>query len=187
MSETPKKIDLSAALRDWPTIEKSESEREEMARVIETRLRSGEPFAGGSGLSDEQLLSNPLGQIQGEGHNSAAALSREATARDGALFPDLPSKEITREAKPMTMSDRERDRRSLQDLAKLAQSSNLGMTSPPSSRATSGVQRSAPTLEAKPDSQPKTDDSGIVDLAAAQVADPEAETRAKSTAPAGPV
>ncbi len=71
----------------------------------------------------------------------------------------------------MTMpADRERDRRSLQDLAKMAQ----GLTPPPPSvaPAPSGVQRAV---------EAKKDDSGIVDLAAASQADPSAAVRAQST------
>ncbi|MBX3210819.1 MAG: hypothetical protein KF850_02165 [Labilithrix sp.] len=75
----------------------------------------------------------------------------------------------------MTMpADRERDRRSLQDLAKMAH----GLTPPPSSVAPvpSGVQHAIES------SQSKADDSGIVDLAAASTADPGAALRAQSTA-----
>ncbi|AKV04740.1 alginate regulatory protein AlgP [Labilithrix luteola] len=68
----------------------------------------------------------------------------------------------------MTMpADRERDRRSLQDLAKMAQ-----MTPPPPSVSSTGVQRAGEATK---------DDSGIVDLAMASVADPGAEARAKTT------
>lgn len=74
----------------------------------------------------------------------------------------------------MTMSaDRERDRRSLQDLAKMAQD----LTSPPSSvpPVASGTQRAVEGAHAK------ADDSGIVDLAAVSTADPGATVRAQST------
>jgi hypothetical protein len=72
----------------------------------------------------------------------------------------------------MTMSaDRERDRRSLQDLAKMAH----GLTPPPPSVAPSGVMRAVESV------QDKKDDSGIVDLAAASTADPTAALRAQST------
>ena len=69
----------------------------------------------------------------------------------------------------MTMpADRERDRRSLQDLAKMA------LTPPPPSAKSvpSGVQRAA---------EAKKDDSGIVDLAAAAASDPVAPVRAQQT------
>jgi len=76
----------------------------------------------------------------------------------------------------MTMpADRERDRRSLQDLAKMAAT---GMTPPPpsvrapNSSAPSGVQRAV---------EAKKDDSGIVDLAMAAQSDPQAAVRAQST------
>ncbi|MCW5837610.1 MAG: hypothetical protein KIS78_34775 [Labilithrix sp.] len=73
----------------------------------------------------------------------------------------------------MTMpADRERDRRSLQDLAKMAH----GLTPPPSSIApVPSVQRAVESA------QSSADDSGIVDLAAASTADPGAAVRAQST------
>jgi hypothetical protein len=83
----------------------------------------------------------------------------------------------------MTMqADRERDRRSLQDLAKMAQ----GMTPPPSpvaSRPAVGGPRSS---DGKDPSwgrpiEARKDDSGIVDLAAAAQSDPQAALRAQST------
>lgn len=73
----------------------------------------------------------------------------------------------------MTMQDRERDRRSLQDLAKMALTPPPPSVSVPSGpNSASGVQRAG---EAK-------DDSGIVDLAAAAASDPQGAERAKSTA-----
>ena len=70
-------------------------------------------------------------------------------------------------------ADRERDRRSLQELAKMAQ-----MTPPPASvssvPAMSGIQPAA-------SSAPKADDSGMIDLAAASMADPQAAARAQHT------
>jgi len=70
-------------------------------------------------------------------------------------------------------ADRERDRRSLQDLAKMA-----AMTPPPASvsmpaaSSGSGVQRAG---------EAKGDDSGLIDLSAASLADPGAAQRAQST------
>ena len=148
MSETPKKLNLDTALREWPDVEKSATEWEESARTVEDHVRSGRSGASVAYVSDENLLADPLGQIPEDGHNSAAR----------------------GEDKPMTMpADRERDRRSLQDLAKMAQ-----MTPPPPSAKSvpSGVQRAA---------EAKKDDSGIVDLAAAAASDPSAPTRAQQT------
>jgi len=77
----------------------------------------------------------------------------------------------------MTMSaDRERDRRSLQDLAKMAS----GLTPPPPSAGS--IPRPPPSIA--PVSRPaeaKADDSGIVDLAAAAQSDPNAAARAQHT------
>lgn len=68
----------------------------------------------------------------------------------------------------MTTADRERDRRSLQELARLAQ-----LTPAPASVAPSGSHRAS---AARSD-----DDSGLVDLAAASLVDPQAAVRAQST------
>lgn len=152
MSETLKKFDLDAALREWPDVEKSEADWEDLTRRIEESVRSSVPAATVAFVSDENLLAAPLGQSPEDGHNSAA-LSSIARSED----------------KPMTMQDRERDRRSLQDLAKMAQ-----MTPPPPSVKSppSGV------LQA---TEAKKDDSGIVDLAMAAQSDPQGAQRAQST------
>jgi len=147
VSETPKKVNLDAVLREWPDVEKPATQWDEMARTVEDRVRSGGSGASVAHVSDENLLAAPLGQLPEDGHNSGLS-----------------------EGKPMTMpADRERDRRSLQDLAKMAQ-----MTPPPPSTksAPSGVQRAA---------EAKKDDSGIVDLAAAAASDPAAPARAQTT------
>jgi hypothetical protein len=168
VSETPKKVSLDAVLREWPENEKTPLRWEEMALRIDERVRSGAPGATASHLSEENLFAEPLGQIQGEGHNSAAI---SAPVKAGE----------TRVSKGETMTmpaDRERDRRSLQDLAKMAAGPMSAMTPPPPSvkaphsSAPSGVQRAA---------EAKKDDSGIVDLAMASQSDPHAAVRAQST------
>lgn len=167
MSETPKRVKLDAALRDWPDAEKSPMDWEQMAQRIDDRVRSGDTVASVAYISDEKLLAEPLGQIEGEGHNSA---HNEPRAEARKAVDSRVSKGET-----MTMPvDRERDRRSLQDLAKMAAT---GMTPPPPSAkapnsAPSGVQRAA---------EAKKDDSGIVDLAMAAQSDPQAAVRAQST------
>ncbi|MBX3234191.1 MAG: hypothetical protein KIT84_40260 [Labilithrix sp.] len=75
----------------------------------------------------------------------------------------------------MQTIDRERDRKSLQDLAKMAQ----GMTPPPSAASFGPVPSSRSVTSLPSDS--KKDDSGIVDLAAASAADPHAAARAQQT------
>jgi hypothetical protein len=76
----------------------------------------------------------------------------------------------------MTMSaNRERDRQSLKDLAKMAQ----GLTPPPASVAgtpSSVLRAGMPLEEIKP-----SHDSGVIDLASASQADPGAAVRAQST------
>ncbi|MDB5212574.1 MAG: alginate regulatory protein AlgP [Myxococcaceae bacterium] len=168
MSETPKKVTLEAVLREWPDAEKSPMEWEEMALRVDERVQSGAPGATVASVTDENLLADPLGQIEGEGHNSAAI---SAPVKAGE----------TRVSKGETMTmpaDRERDRRSLQDLAKMAAGPMSAMTPPPPSvkaphsSAPSGVQRAV---------EAKKDDSGIVDLAMASQSDPNAAVRAQST------
>jgi hypothetical protein len=168
VSETPKKLSLDAALREWPEDDKTPLQWEEMALRIDERVRSEAPSATASHVSEGHLFSEPLGQIEGEGHNSAAI---SAPVKAGE----------TRVSKGETMTmpaDRERDRRSLQDLAKMAAGPMSAMTPPPPSvkaphsSAPSGVQRAA---------EAKKDDSGIVDLAMASQSDPHAAVRAQST------
>jgi hypothetical protein len=162
VSETRKKVNLDAALRDWPESRKSATEWEDLARSIVGRATGPEPMAGLSSIDDEKLFSAPLGQVDETGHNSAAS----------GDVPKAESSNMKREelveGKPMTMpADRERDRRSLQDLAKMA-----AMTPPPASVRTPIAAPSAP----------QSDDSGVVDLAAAAAADPSAPQRAQATA-----
>lgn len=164
MTETRKKVPLDAALREWPEAEKPAAEWEEMALRVDERVRSGVPGSTASYITDENLFAAPLGQIEGEGHNSAA--------------PGKTGETRVSKGEMMTMPvDRERDRRSLQDLAKMAAGPMSGLTPPPPSvqaplSSGSGVQRAA---------EAKKDDSGIVDLAMAAQSDPHAAVRAQST------
>ncbi len=154
MSETPKKLSLDAALREWPEHEKAASEWEEMAHRIDERVGSGEAEQAGARVafvSDEILFAEPLGQIEEAGHNHASPPTR------GIAGETRVSKDST-----MTMpADRERDRRSLQDLAKMG--SMGGLTPPPASvrspnsSVPSGVHRAG---------EAKGDDSGLIDFAA---------------------
>jgi hypothetical protein len=171
VSETTKKLNLDTALRDWPSVEdfarKSTMDWENQARLIEERVRSGATGSSAGCAPDENLFAEPLGQTEEEGHNSAAVANREKAAKIR-----VPKGET------MTMPvDRERDRRSLQDLAKLASGPLSAMTPPPPSvqtppSTTSGVQRAV---------EAKGDDSGLVDLAMAAQSDPHAAARALST------
>lgn len=166
MSETREttkgSVNLDAALREWPEVQKAEGDWEGRTQSVLDRLQRGERGATSAYVSDEDLLSAPLGQSSADSHNSA----------DTRGSPVNQSPAAKKESgTPMTMpADRERDRRSLQDLAKMASD----LTAPPPSVGSmpSGVHRAA---------EAKKDDSGIVDLAAAAQADPEAATRAQTT------
>jgi hypothetical protein len=99
-------------------------------------------------LSDEKIFAGPLGQDSEEGHNTASpGATASAAAEDRAST-------LAKEETPMSTSfDRDRDRRSLQDLAKLAQ-----LTPAPASVRT-------PAVVARAEGA-KDEDSGLVNLAA---------------------
>ncbi|MBX3209758.1 MAG: hypothetical protein KF764_32285 [Labilithrix sp.] len=156
-------VNLDLALREWPEVEKPEGDWDDRAHSVLERAQRGERGVTSEYVTDEKLLDAPLGQSSEDGHNSAAPGGSPVT------HP------LKREGTPMTMpADRERDRRSLQDLAKMAH----GLTPPPSSvaPAPSGIQRAVESAQST-----KADDSGIVDLAAASTADPGAAARAQAT------
>ncbi len=159
MTETPKKVHLDAALRAWPESNATVN-WEEMALAIDERIRTAAPGTTPSDLTNDDFLLMPLGQIEGEGHNSAAPVKAALMSK----------------GETMTMpADRERDRRSLQDLAKMA---TEGMPAPPSLRAPLDAPSAPPSMRV-PES--KADDSGIVDLAMAAQSDPQAALRAQTT------
>ena len=94
------RADVDAALKAWPQVERAPEEWEKSARSIEAKIAGGAvsaraPSPGGAG----DLLRPPLPPGLEEVQDSA------------------PSK--------MQTTERERDRRSLQDLAKLASSPSL--------------------------------------------------------------
>jgi hypothetical protein len=155
-------VNLDVALREWPEVENPHGDSDDRARAVMDRLEGGKRSVTAASITDEKLLGAPLGQTAEDGHNHATAGGTGSAAHHPP----------TREGTPMTMpADRERDRRSLQDLAKMAH----GLTPPPPSvmpSAPSGVQRAV---------EAKKDDSGIVDLAAASTADPSAALRAQGT------
>jgi hypothetical protein len=172
VSETLKKVKLDAVLREWPEAEKSAMDWEQMAQRIDDHVQSGDAIGAPEGVSyvsDENLFAGPLGQIEGEGHNSAA--------RDRATVKTVQPRVSKGETMTMPV-DRERDRRSLQDLAKMATG---GMTPPPPS--VSAPHSSAPSgvVRAADSSKSKEDDSGIVDLAMAAQSDPQGALRAQTT------
>lgn len=169
MSETPKKVLLDAALREWPDAEKSSMEWDARARSVLERLDDPARAAAATGPSDDDLLTAPLGQSVEDGHNTASP----TTLVDGDPLQRAAARP-PREGERMTMPvDRERDRRSLQDLAKLAQMTPPPPSVAPSSRgSTSGVQKAG---------EAKGEDSGLIDLGAvAAASEPQVEAPASA-------
>ncbi len=120
---------------------------------------------------DDKIFTAPLGQAAEDAHNSGAP-AREVQIKDA----DPPERE---EKKPMsnTPSERDRDRRSLQDLVKLAQ-----FSTPPPPSSTS-PDRAAPAVERAAGA--KADDSGLVNLAALTPPPPETDAVAGPSAALG--
>ncbi len=183
MSETRSKdgsptrsVDLDDALRRWPEAQKTEAEWEQSAQTVLDGVRSERAGARLDPAAEEKLFAVPLSENREEGHNSAArteALGEgsRALGSDKAEASDASARARAEGSRMSNAANRERDRRSLQDLAKMAQLGQL-TPPPPSVMPQSGVHRA---LEAK------ADDSGIVDLAAAAAADPEGAARAQHT------
>jgi hypothetical protein len=153
-------VSLDAALREWPESEKGSMDSmkwDARARSVLERLEGAATASIEGPLADEDLLAAPLGQSVEDGHNSRSPQS------GGAEFP------VPREGERMTMPvDRERDRRSLQDLAKMAQ-----MTPPPASVSaprSSGGLREQRERDSSRTGEAKGEDSGLIDLAAVAAA-----------------
>jgi hypothetical protein len=158
----PRRVRLDEALSGWPAPERSAMEWDESAEAVMARLgeRASASGTGGvSGVSDEALLAAPLPASPEEVQSSAAPGRASAPAREEASMNT-------------TTSSRQRDRASLKELAKMAE------TAPPSSQPTARNSRpsypSSPsgTFEAKEPSSAKApaaereENSGIINLAA---------------------
>ena len=88
---------IDAVLRDWPKEEnpalgsaKSESDWDERAESVMGRLRRGERGASAAYVSNDDLLSDPLGHSEEDGHNASGP---------GAPVIQPPVTPRTREAK----------------------------------------------------------------------------------------
>lgn len=143
MSETRSKDGLDRALASWPGAEKSQSDWDDTAAAIVDRIESGDPGKTKTYLPDETIFAAPVGQTMEDGHNSAHA--------SPSLNED--AKKSTRENGPMSFTaDREGERKSLQDLARLA-----------------SLTPAAPSTAPKPVARAegaKDEDSGLINLAA---------------------
>jgi hypothetical protein len=170
-------LDLDSALRQWPEAEKPASDWEAMAQSIVDRAR-GSAAGGDHELSDDALLAAPLGRADDEGDRAPLGCEAQSAAQVGAsVAAGVPAAPSERQ--------RDRDRQSLKELARMASdlaatpsSVKAPLSAPsPSARLTDRASWS-PTGESD---KVMKDDSGIVDLAAAAQADPEAAVRAQST------
>jgi hypothetical protein len=180
MSDTPSKrppIDwLDAKLGDWPGVQRTDAAWEAMASDVERRLAAGERGTSLASIDDEKIFSDPFGQTPEESHNTAAS---SAALKSTTSAAPASSRSRGKSEESMSMSsDRERDRRSLQDLAKLAAN-----TTP----APSSVRFDVGPLSS-PSSARAEEDSGLVDLKAfaAAPASSAAPAPASSAAPAAP-
>lgn len=97
----PRRVRIDEALSGWPAPERSTLEWDESAEAVMARL--GGPARDGD-VSDEALLAPPLAAEVGEVQGSAPVARQPARA----------------EASMNTTSSRQRDRASLQELAKMA-------------------------------------------------------------------
>jgi hypothetical protein len=158
---------IDDALASWPLRDRGARAWEDMARRIETKIAA----VGASRAPIGPLLDAPLPTEPEEAHvdddrptpRSMRATSTRTQAERRLSQPPVPM-------------ERERDRRSLKDLAKLAGSPSL-TPAPPSLKGTS----SAP-----PPSSTRTNDSGIVDLKQMGVLDEPAPRSAGYHVSGGP-
>ncbi len=152
---------IDAALASWPVRGVKDSVWEEMARRVEGRLLSSGAAVRGS--VDDDVLKPPLPATPHEMQESAP------------LAPPTPAPGERMSSMPP--SERDRDRRSLKDLAKLAASPSL-TPGPPSSKGSV-----APPPFGTPGD---TGDSGIVDLKKMTEFQPGALGRPQGTPPPPP-
>ena len=60
MSETRKKVNLGATLREWPEAEKPAAEWDDLAARIDARVAAGDPGTTAASVSNEILFAEPL-------------------------------------------------------------------------------------------------------------------------------
>lgn len=193
---------IDAALAGWPSTPRSAIEWDELAEGVADRVISGEAVKSEKNVSIEDLLAPPAGATTEEMQVSAPLSDgdkvNEGTAPPARVAPVAPvvntSKSTADAAAEGRMSvqsaSREHDRRSFQELARLANAappSGRASTPPPgpvSSRISaipgSGAAARADRASVPPSSgpvaapaapAPDENDSGIVDLAALAAAE----------------
>jgi hypothetical protein len=162
----PRRVRIDDALSGWPAPERSTLEWDESAEAVMARL--GGP-ARDTDVSDEALLAPPLAAEPGEVQGSAPVERQPARA----------------EASMNTTSSRQRDRASLQELAKMASETpappGAGRVSRPSypGVAVTGGTGTPEAKEPTPPPQPvaeREENSGIINLAALAAEEKPAES-----------
>ena len=104
-------------LATWPETE-PKGGFDQLATKISNRIARGDDGMTFSELSDEKIVASPIGQTPEDGHNSRAFRASDETQNS------------SEESSMATSSDqRQRDRQSLKDLAKLATASNAQLPS----------------------------------------------------------
>ena len=146
---------LDEALAAWPGAVRAGDELDAAAAEVERRIAAGERGASAAYMSDEKIFASPVGQSPEESHNNAASSAAHSSTTSAA--PASRGARGKSEESMSMSSDRERDRRSLQELAKLANA-----TPAPSSVKFDVGPLSAPLSS----SSRKDEDSGLVDLKA---------------------
>jgi hypothetical protein len=185
---------IDAALASWPLREPDAPTWENMAENIEARISTA---GKGASASAGNLLDPPfprdvrdrddLNTVRTSGIPSAQ--TSERSSHPGGTAPGIhpapggaggAAARGGEERMSSSQTERERDRRSLKDLAKLANSPSLTPPPPPSKAASpsSGRLSAAPASSA---SVRPGGDSGIVDLKMMAHVDPQAGERAKDT------
>lgn len=140
MTETRQRDALDALLREWPEPPGDRFDADEMADRVAEAAFAAVASTTSEALSDAELFAAPLGQTDEERHNSAAP----------RVMHD-PGADVEGERMSMSSSDRQRERRSLQDLAKLA-----SLTPAPNSVR--------PVSQRAPAEDRSGEDSGLIDL-----------------------
>ena len=183
---------LEEALRQWPSPERTPLAWDELAQATLARLDGG--TGAGAGVSDEALMAAPLPERLDEVQSSAPPAAAAASAGGAAR----PAPEAARDMNDTPSSSRQRDRASLKELARLAD------TAPPSSRpgASRDPRASRPSYPGpvssgrfaaneEPVGAEREESSGMIHLgsltagaAAAEVAPPVASVGASVTAAA---
>jgi len=125
------RLRLDEALSGWPTAERSALEWDESAEAVMARLGERASDVGVADVSDEALLAAPLPASHEEVQSSAAPGRASRPPREEASMNT-------------TTSSRQRDRASLKELAKMAE------TAPPSSQPT--TRNSRPSYPSSPGS-----------------------------------